>query len=53
MKRRSLAGITAVLYLFLYLPLVVVAVASVNSARFGTEWKGLTLEWYRSALGNP
>ena len=53
MNRGGLAGITVVLYIFLYLPLVVVTVASVNSARFGTEWKGFTLEWYRAAFGNP
>ena len=51
--KRGLAAITAVLYLFLYLPLVVVAVASVNAARFGTGWKGFTLDWYRAAFENP
>jgi len=52
-KPSRLAPVVALLYVFLYLPLVVVAVASVNSARFGMEWKGFTLEWYRAALGNP
>jgi spermidine/putrescine transport system permease protein len=53
LKRGGIAGVTAVLFVFLYLPLVIVAVASVNAARFGTEWKGFTLEWYRSALRDP
>lgn len=53
MKRQSLAVVTFGLYLFLYLPLVVVVVASVNAARFGSEWKGFTLGWYRAAYGNP
>jgi spermidine/putrescine transport system permease protein len=52
-NRGGLAGVAAVLYVFLYLPLVVIAVASVNAARFGTEWKGFTLDWYRIALRNP
>lgn len=52
MKRRGLAGVTAVMFAFLYLPLVVVMVASVNAARFGTDWKGFTLEWYRAAFRN-
>jgi spermidine/putrescine transport system permease protein len=53
MKRRGLSGAAAVLYLFLYLPLAVVSVASINSSRFGTEWKGFTLEWYRTAGADP
>lgn len=53
MKAGQLAGISVVLYIFLYLPLVVVAISSVNSARFGSDWKGFTLDWYRAAFGNP
>jgi spermidine/putrescine transport system permease protein len=45
--------LSAGIYVFLYLPLVVVLVASVNASRFGAEWKGFTLEWYRAAFGNP
>ena len=30
---------------FLYLPLIGVAVFSVNSARRGLVWKGFTLDW--------
>src|SRR5688500_9128412 len=48
-RKQSLAAISACLYLFLYLPLMVVLLASVNAARFGSEWKGFTLEWYRAA----
>ena len=51
--RGGLTALTVVLYLFLYLPLLVVAVASVNSARIGTHWKGFTLAWYRAAFANP
>ena len=32
--------------LFLYLPLIGVAVFSVNDARRGLVWKGFTLDWY-------
>src|SRR5688500_5213456 len=39
-RKQSLAVTSACLYLFLYLPLVVVVLASVNAARFGSEWKG-------------
>lgn len=37
---------------FLYLPLLGVAVFSVNSARRGVVWKGFTLDWYLKLLDN-
>lgn len=36
----------------LYLPLVAVAVFSVNATRHGFVWKGFTLEWYRRLLAD-
>jgi spermidine/putrescine transport system permease protein len=33
-------------YLFLYLPLVVVAIFSLNSSKYSLAWKGFTLDWY-------
>jgi len=37
---------------FLYLPLVAVAVFSVNATRYGLVWKGFTLEWYTKLFNN-
>jgi spermidine/putrescine transport system permease protein len=37
---------------FLYLPLVGVAVFSVNSARRGLVWRGFTLDWYIKLFSN-
>jgi spermidine/putrescine transport system permease protein len=37
---------------FLYLPLVAVAVFSVNATRYGLVWKGFTLEWYTKLFQN-
>ena len=37
---------------FLYLPLVGVAVFSVNSARRGFVWEGFTFKWYMQMFGN-
>lgn len=37
---------------FLYVPLLAVAVFSVNASRFGLSWKGFTLEWYAKLLAN-
>jgi spermidine/putrescine transport system permease protein len=52
-KSRRFVALSLVLYVFLYLPLAVVIVSSVNATRFGTSWKGFTLVWYRSAFNNP
>ena len=53
--KRSHPIIVAVAYLtmaFLYLPLVGVAVFSVNEARRGLVWKGFTLKWYLKLFQN-
>lgn len=39
--------------LFLYAPLAVTAVYSLNTIRSTTVWGGFSLEWYRAALANP
>lgn len=47
-------GVVAVLVLvFLYAPLLAVAVMSVNSARHGFTWRGFSLQWYAGLLHNP
>ena len=38
---------------FLYLPLLAVAVFSVNKTRYGLIWKGFTLDWYTKLFHNP
>ena len=53
--RRSHPLIVAVAYLtlaFLYLPLLGVAIFSVNEARRGLVWKGFTLKWYLKLFQN-
>lgn len=37
---------------FLYLPLVAVAVFSVNATRYGLVWRGFTLDWYIKLFNN-
>ena len=39
-------------YLFLYLPILVVVVYSFNAARYTTDWRGFTLRWYEALAGN-
>jgi len=40
-------------FVFLYLPLAVVIVFSFNSARYGTQWKGFTTQWYATLFHSP
>jgi spermidine/putrescine transport system permease protein len=47
-------GILAMLTLgLLYLPMLAVAVSSVNAGRHGFAWRGFTLDWYRRLLHDP
>ena len=50
MRRSPALALYAVFaYLFLHLPLLILAAFSFNSSRF-TVWEGFSLDWYRSAF---
>ena len=52
-KRNVLLWISAALvYLFLYLPLVIVVVFSFNDSRLNAEWVGFTWKWYGKLFHN-
>ena len=55
MKRASplLCSVSLGLFAFLYAPILVVVLFSFNAARFGSGWKGFTLEWYSTLFQNP
>ena len=38
--------------LFIYTPILTVVAYSFNKARFGSKWKGLTLDWYHALFNN-
>jgi len=40
-------------YLFLYAPILVLAVFSFNDSRLLAVWRGFTWAWYKAALSNP
>ena len=50
MSRRLLAASGVAVYLFLYLPLVIVIAYSFNDSRLNAEWVGFTLRWYKVLL---
>ena len=49
--RRALAFYAVCAYAFLHVPLLILAVFSVNSSRF-TAWEGFSLRWYSAMLAD-
>src|SRR5690348_2648271 len=45
-RRSWLPIVAALVYAFLYLPLIIVVVYSFNDSRLNAEWVGFTLRWY-------
>lgn len=45
---RTLYLSSALIYAFLYLPLLIVIVYSFNDSRLNAEWVGFTLDWYHT-----
>jgi spermidine/putrescine transport system permease protein len=46
-RSRLPAIVTGLLLVFFYLPILVLVVNSFNASRFGGQWDGFTLDWYR------
>ncbi len=51
--RRLLALHALLVYLFLYLPILVVVALSFNQGRRGVQFTGFTLDWYRALFQDP
>jgi spermidine/putrescine transport system permease protein len=52
---RSSTGITissVLIFIFLYIPLLCVAIFSVNASKYGLDWGGFTLSWYGKMFNN-
>ena len=49
--KRALPLYAVCAYLFLHLPLMILAIFSVNTSRF-TVWEGFSLRWYRALLAD-
>jgi spermidine/putrescine transport system permease protein len=39
-------------YLFLYVPIVILVIFSFNASRYGSVWRGFTLDWYKTLFSN-
>ncbi|MGO1191426.1 spermidine/putrescine ABC transporter permease PotC [Vibrio casei] len=42
----------SLVYLFLYLPIIVLIVNSFNASKFGIKWDGFTTKWYSALFNN-
>lgn len=51
-ERKILAGHSWLVYLFLYLPIVILIVFSFNEARQTVRWEGFTVQWYEKLFTN-
>lgn len=51
-ERGLLAGHSWLVYLFLYIPIVVLIVFSFNQSKQTAVWQGFTLDWYAKLAGN-
>ncbi len=47
----AFTGWTSIVYLFFYIPILLLVVYSFNDSRYGIEWKGFTLRWYDALFG--
>lgn len=50
---RSMLAIGVLVYLFLHLPILILAAFSFNDSKFAVDWQGFTLRWYRRLLERP
>jgi spermidine/putrescine transport system permease protein len=48
-----LVGFTALCYLLLHLPVLVLMAFSFNQSRFSVQWTGFTLDWYQRLVERP
>ena len=40
------------IYIFLYLPIIVLIIYSFNASKYGATWQGSTLDWYKKLFSN-
>jgi spermidine/putrescine transport system permease protein len=50
---RWLIAVSATVYFFLHLPVLVLVIFSFNDSKFSVDWRGFTLQWYQRLLERP
>lgn len=52
-KGKILPLLSLLVYLFLYIPIIVLVIFSVNDSRYAVSWQGFTLKWYQQLFNDP
>ena len=54
MKKKNIGSLiyTLLIYVFLYLPIIVLIVFSFNKSKLNSVWTGFTFKWYQSLFNN-
>src|ERR671921_2366551 len=50
---RWLIGLTAAVFAFLHVPILVLVAFSFNDSKFSASWTGFTFDWYYRLLERP
>lgn len=45
-------GFMAIIYAYLYIPIIILIVNSFNKSRFGINWQGFSTKWYELLMNN-
>lgn len=45
-------GFMAIIYAYLYIPIIILIVNSFNESRFGINWQGFSTKWYQLLMNN-
>jgi len=51
-KSKILPTLTALVYSFMWVPVIILILFSFSTNKFGIKWEGFTLQWYAELLGN-
>ena len=52
-KSRLCQFITVFVFIFLYVPILLLIINSFNDSKFSSEWTGFTLKWYQNLFTEP
>ncbi len=50
---RGVAAVTALGFVLMHVPVIVLAVFSFNASRYGVAWTGFTTHWYAELMARP
>lgn len=52
-RSRLCFGLTIAIFIFLYVPILLLMINSFNASKYGTVWAGFSLKWYYTLFSEP